>query len=203
MHKTIKFTFLFLSIGLLFSACDPAFWEAMQQQQQQQQQQPRGKSTNPTDKTAKTTTRKKDDPNKGKVVVAKIRRTACYGKCPVYEAVFYSDGTVTYSGKRFVKMTGDYEAKVNVSVIEQIKNKAHSIKYCKLADKYPVSGKGVPDFPNTITYVKVDSHEHGITNNSGAPAELINFEKYLDDILKGLSWKKKGGAKKLGGLKRH
>ena len=38
--------------------------------------------------------------------LATIDRTGCFGWCPIYKLTVFRDGTVEYSGERFVKTTG-------------------------------------------------------------------------------------------------
>ncbi|GJM32659.1 MAG: hypothetical protein DHS20C18_16600 [Saprospiraceae bacterium] len=121
-------------------------------------------------------------------LIATIRKTACYGKCPVYEAKFYSDGRATYHGRKFVDLEGYFVAPIDDEFIIEIIDTANSLGYFKLEDTYPVSGRNITDLPNVITMVNDGKQEKTITNNHEAPANLVDFERYLEQQIDLLDW---------------
>lgn len=128
------------------------------------------------------------------VLVASLRRTPCYGKCPAYELRFLSNGVVTYEGTAHVERLGLYESFVNLSVLREIQQKARDAGFFQLADRYPTDGSPIVDFPNTITFVRSGRLEKSVTNNHQAPEALQAFEQYLDGIGEQLTWRKKGAG---------
>ena len=58
---------------------------------------------------------------------ASLKRSPCYGHCPVYEVQFYSNGQALYLGEHNVPLQGIYLGAVADSVIQQILEKARAI----------------------------------------------------------------------------
>lgn len=123
---------------------------------------------------------------------AGFQKTPCFGKCPVYEVKFFSDGRVTWLGRMNVERTGEYEARVDQSVLKSIKSKAEEIDFFALRNEYPVESK-VADLPTTITYLRIGDMEKQVKNTYEAPENLLTFEKFLEDLIKGLTWRKVAG----------
>lgn len=126
-------------------------------------------------------------------LVASIKKTACYGTCPTFETKIYSDGSVTYYGKKNVERVGHYEANLNKDAQALIRDKAIAIKYFNLSPAYPTNGRKIVDLPNTITYYQLNGKEHKIENNHEAPKALQEFEEFLIQMTEGLNWRKVGG----------
>jgi len=123
-------------------------------------------------------------------LVAVIKKTACYGICPVFEARLFSNGHLTYHGEQDVTLLGRYEAWTELTLLESIKNKAYQTGYFNLSDVYPVNQKGIDDIPKTITYLNFDEREKTIINNYASPKLLRDFEDFLETTLLKVSWKK-------------
>ena len=117
-----------------------------------------------------------------------FQKTPCFGKCPVYEVKFFSDGTATYHGRMNVDREGWYEARLEKKVIKDIQAKADAIGYWDFYEKYPLENQ-VADLPSTITTVRVGDMIKTVRNTHDAPAKLVEFENYLSGIIEGLDWK--------------
>ena len=121
-------------------------------------------------------------------VSASIKKTACYGKCPVFELKFDATGVATYSGKKNVKKIGDWTARIGGKQYTQILEAAQKINYFNHPKTYPDNGKIIPDFPFTITSLHFGNQKHVIRNNIDAPQELIDYENYLIELGDSLEW---------------
>ena len=55
-----------------------------------------------------------------------MRRTACFGRCPIYNVELYKNGRLKYTGVRFVKDSGVYEKNIGAAAAEKIFNEFHS-----------------------------------------------------------------------------
>ncbi len=122
-------------------------------------------------------------------VQVSLRKTACYGKCPVYELKIYSNGKATYTGKANVERLGNYEALFTAEKMLQLEARAAAINYFDLSENYPSSKIGIPDLPNTISYLKIGEREKQIFNNHDAPAALLEFEQFVESLVETLAWK--------------
>jgi hypothetical protein len=119
--------------------------------------------------------------------VAGYDKTPCFGKCPVYSVKFYSDGKVTWHGKMNVERMGWHESKVGQEVLKKITDMAFAKGFFDLEKEYPVEQR-VADLPATITYVRIGEREKKVRNFMSAPENLAVFEKFLEDIIAGLTW---------------
>ncbi|MFT4526804.1 MAG: hypothetical protein ACI85F_002984 [Bacteroidia bacterium] len=115
--------------------------------------------------------------------LASIKRTPCYGRCPMYRMTVLDNGQVVYEGKRFVEKIGTYSGLVSGEDVETILEMAKETNYFDLEDEYDVP---VADFPTCVTSVTKDGKTKRVMNKQGAPASLKKFELYLDSLLEGL-----------------
>ena len=120
-------------------------------------------------------------------LLVSLKRTPCYGKCPMYRISIKDNGELVYEGKRFVERLGTYEALLTSVDVENIKKKVAEADYFILQDAYDVP---ISDFPTCVTSVNLDGKDKSIMNKQNAPAALISFEKYIDSLIEGLELKK-------------
>lgn len=123
-------------------------------------------------------------------LVAVLEKTDCYGICPSFEVRLFSNGRLTYKGKKDVAMLGIYEAWTDLDLLQRVKDQAYKLKYFELADVYPPQGKTIEELPLTITYLNFDEKEKTIINNYGSPKALRDFETFLEELLMQVDWKK-------------
>jgi Domain of unknown function (DUF6438) len=121
-------------------------------------------------------------------LMAKINRTPCYGKCPVFTIELFDNGIVKYNGVAFVDKKGIFTAKVTPEFIANIQSQAQSIKYLSLENKYPISPVVIADLPTTTTFIRIGGEGKQITNNFDAPRDLIDFENWLEHQFEQLNW---------------
>lgn len=121
------------------------------------------------------------------VLVASIEKTACYGKCPEFEAKVYSDGRVLFEGKQHSDKSGLFVAQVTEEWIADIRTYAISLGFFKMADQFP-DKNAISDLPNTITFFRHKDVEKMITNNHNAPIELTKIETFFLQKLDALEW---------------
>ncbi len=120
-----------------------------------------------------------------------LKRTGCYGTCPVFEAKVYSNGRATYDGIRHVQRIGLFEALVDSNWIQIMLDSALSIQYLSFEDQYPIGSESIPDLPTTTTKVFWNNQEKTVENNFGSPKSLRNFEDFLESELEKLQWVKR------------
>ena len=120
-----------------------------------------------------------------------IRRTPCYGKCPIYQADIYNSGYVVYNGKRFVENLGEWTGRLTPDALQSIRHLARTVRYFEFEDDYD---SPVTDFPSTYTTMHYNGMRKTIKNRVGGPDELKEFENHVQKVLDGVTWTKKGGA---------
>jgi len=122
-------------------------------------------------------------------VVASIKKTPCFGRCPVYEATLYSDNRVVYEGKQYTDRKGTFQAKISNSQLEDLIKAALAADYFALAENYPINGQRIADLPSTITFLKIGDKENKVNNNHDAPQALRAYEQAFVRLLDSLQWK--------------
>ena len=120
---------------------------------------------------------------------ATIKRTPCYGRCPIYEAVIYKSGYTLYTGKQFVEKAGVFSTRISKNDLRAIMAKASEIGYFNLMDEYD---SPVTDFPTTHTSLSSNGIKKEIKDRVGGPESLREYEKLLDSILDKSTWVKVG-----------
>ena len=127
----------------------------------------------------------------GDSLFASIKRTPCYGRCPIYEAKIYKTGFVIYEGKRFVDKEGVFITRFTSDQLLEISQKANDLQFFKLNDEYD---SPVTDFPTTYTSINNGEITKMVKNRVGGPENLKALESFMDEMLNTASWTKKSDA---------
>jgi hypothetical protein len=118
-----------------------------------------------------------------------LKKTPCFGKCPVFEIRIAGNGAAEWKGTKNVERLGNYTAQIPAAIMAEIMTEAESIGYFKFESQYPANGKKIADFPLTITSIRFKNQEQIIENNFDAPPALQGFEQFLFQKLDQLDWK--------------
>lgn len=122
-------------------------------------------------------------------LMARLRRTGCYGSCPAFEALIYADGTAVWRGERNVLLIGQYTAKVPRQWLTELGREAQRSGFFELPSRYPLGGNKLEGIPTTTTFVRVDGRpSHEVINHVDAPPTLLAFERFFQDHLLMLEW---------------
>lgn len=122
-------------------------------------------------------------------LVAMLKRTPCFGKCPSYEVKVYDNGRAIYTGFAFVPRIGKFEAIVPATFINRLQKEAVKNGYTTLLTKYPSDDSAIKDLPTTITFLRSGKKGNRVENNYDAPKELIEFENWFENEIQNMDWK--------------
>lgn len=122
--------------------------------------------------------------------VARIQRTNCFGKCPVYTLTVFKDGRLEYFGKKFTPREGKFEAQVDQKKIEDLMNEANELGYNNFKNIY--DNEAITDLPSTITSLRNNGQLKTVVNRFDAPDALRQFEKFFDELFGNADWKPVG-----------
>ena len=125
----------------------------------------------------------------------KYKKTPCFGKCPIYEANFYTDGRVTYHGRNFVEHIGHFESRITEKEKQRIRTAFFDANFLEMALEYPVDGQKVADLPTTVIEFRVGDMIKHTTNRSQAPQELMDLQMMVEGVLDRLEWVPAGAEK--------
>lgn len=122
-----------------------------------------------------------------KSVVIRMERTQCYGPCPIYSVIITGDGTVTYDGKKFVKVKGPRVLRIRPEKVRSLVEAFFKADYFLLKESYDYLDKGngiqeiVTDLPTTITSIQVNGKSKKVSNYYGGPSSLSALEHQIDE----------------------
>lgn len=119
-------------------------------------------------------------------VFARIERTPCFGRCPIYIITIYKSGYTTYEGENFVDMIGKFETNLEQEKLELLMTEAERIKFFEFDHIY--DNENVTDLPATLITFSTKGGFKTSINRYGGPEELNSFSDFFDSIIKGSNW---------------
>jgi len=108
-----------------------------------------------------------------------LERTPCFGMCPTYKYTIFSTGRVIYTGTKNIDNIGTYSIQLSQTQLNEIKAQINS-KNISLKNKYD---SNITDIPSTLLIINLDGKKKKIYDRHGAPKELKEFEKFVDDMV--------------------
>lgn len=116
-----------------------------------------------------------------------IEKTICFGTCPAYLFKAYPNGSVTYTGKDYVKLVGEYKASISKEELANIKMLFNEADYFNFANVYSAN---ITDLPTTYLYYDDGKQNKKIMDYHGAPESLKKLEQDLEDFINAINWQK-------------
>jgi hypothetical protein len=121
------------------------------------------------------------------VVSVTLRRTACYGTCPVYAVTIHGSGFVEYLGEIHVDIPGGQTGRIPPEKLIDLLRDFECIHFFDLQDKYSES---CTDQPTTIISILVDGKTKEVSNyfggcegaKSGPQADLAKLAEQIDKV---------------------
>jgi hypothetical protein len=117
-----------------------------------------------------------------------LRRTACFGSCPIYSIKINGRGFVTYEGRGWVKETGVHTSRISTVEVRRLVEQFISKGYFAFCGTY-----GAPsDLPGAITAIKWPGVRKTVINHGGfvgaIPKELFELEEAIDEVADSQQW---------------
>ena len=122
-------------------------------------------------------------------LVVALRRTACFGTCPVYEVTLYGDGRVDFEGADYVKVRGAGSATIRTEDLRQLLVEIEKSGFFSLKDSY--ENYMVTDNPTAITTISFQGRKKTIVHYHGdktAPEALSRLEDAIDETAGTKRW---------------
>lgn len=129
--------------------------------------------------------------------VVTLKRTRCFGTCPVYSVALTAGGQVRYEGQRYVAVEGRAERQIAPDSVRQLVETLKAEGYFELRDYYvsgEVCNQQVSDLPTAITsardgeQTKRVEHYHGCRWDG--QKRLIALEDTIDAVAGTRRWVK-------------
>lgn len=134
-------------------------------------------------------------PNDLKSVSVTLKRTACYGTCPVYTVSIHGSGLVEYLGEWNVDVPGPQTSSMPSERVKDLLKDFATIHFFQLRDKY---FEDCTDLPTAIISISVDGKDKQVSNyfggceraKSGPQVELAKLAEQIDDAAGVKHWVK-------------
>ena len=118
------------------------------------------------------------------VILAQIKRDACYGTCPVDLITVYEDGHVEYKGVKHVRNLGTHTAQLSESQLAQLRSLMEGTSWHKLKSQY--IREYVSDLPSRVLTTADDIKIRYQLDQS--PDILVELDKYIYEMKDALGW---------------
>jgi hypothetical protein len=126
-----------------------------------------------------------------------LQRGACEQRCAVYRVAIFSDGTVIYEGRYFVRRAGLVKSLISSDVLDKLVNDLEAADLFQLQDNYGYGNKdqcqsfsaGEPSAILTFSYrghAKTILHNHGCAGS--VPNRLTELEDKIDRAVGTAKW---------------
>ena len=113
-------------------------------------------------------------------LLIEMKRTPCYGFCPVYTLRIGKDGKGLFEGVENVEKTGKFSFSLTSEELQELEDTFRQINFYQLQNMYNAD---VSDLPTTyITYNK-DGKRKKIMDYYGAPEELRSLENRIETLV--------------------
>src|SRR6266853_2689777 len=93
-----------------------------------------------------------------------LKRTACYGTCPVYTVAIHGSGLVEYFGEWHVDVPGPQMGRIPPGRVKDLLKASENIHFFDLKDKY---FENCTDLPTAIISIAVDGKTKQVSNYFG------------------------------------
>ncbi|MEO5926901.1 MAG: ankyrin repeat domain-containing protein [Bryobacteraceae bacterium] len=119
----------------------------------------------------------------------KLIRTGCFGSCPDYEVEIRGDGTVTYSGRRDVAVTGVHSGSIAREQLESLMTGFIEADFFSFDAKYSLNATDGATYTTSLT---IDGLEQTVVDyyglEAGMPMAMTELERAVDWYAGGDKW---------------
>ena len=118
-----------------------------------------------------------------------LQRSVCLGTCPDYSVDIAGDGTVVYTGRRFVAIGGRHVTHIAPQAVAKLVDAFREAEFFWLLDSYTA---GIPDLPTHCLSIAFDGHSKSVTDLAGVavgmPEAVQALEAMVDDAAGTKAW---------------
>src|SRR5215831_599627 len=123
-------------------------------------------------------------PNDLSSVSVTLKRTACYGTCPVYSVAIHGNGLVEYLKEFRVDIPGPQTARISPERVKDLLKDFEEIHFFDLKEKY---FEPCTDMPTAIISISVDGRNKEVSNYYGGcegakTGPQVDLEKLAEQI---------------------
>ena len=126
------------------------------------------------------------NPQKDRSPVITMKKTECYGRCPVYTLIIYNDQKAKLVGERFLDLIGTYRADVPQAVYDKLIKAFEDADFFNFENEYNAN---ILDFPITYLSFSRFGKTKTVIDQYQAPPPLKNLERQVATLVKSLNWR--------------
>ena len=108
-----------------------------------------------------------------------IKKTACFGDCPVYDFYINKDGKAYFNGKENVVKSGKHEFELSEKELQSLLSKIKQSDFSKFKDSY--DNPRITDLAST--YIFCDGKQVKIRLWQNIPDDLTDIHEYATEFL--------------------
>lgn len=121
-----------------------------------------------------------------------LRRTACYGQCPIYSVEIRKNGQVKYVGEEFVKTKGTRQVSIPAANIELLAAAVHHVRFDQMQQKYQFEKDGCVSLPTDHPSISISVTTAGLEktvvfytgcHGPNVPAEELEWLANTIDVM--------------------
>ncbi len=123
-----------------------------------------------------------------------LKRTSCFGVCPVYEFSVYSDGTIQWHGEQFVAQNGAAQASIDKRELDELVRAFSNANFFGFKNSYRTRDLGngafesISDLPTTFLTFRSAKQTKTVEDYAFAPEELRQLELSVERISNTHRW---------------
>lgn len=124
----------------------------------------------------------------------RLKRGACFGRCPVYELTLHADGRIEYLGRLNVAMTGERHGAVDPEAVNDLRQRLEQTDaglFTRYVHGQAACGNWSTDMPTVVVDAYFGGLWHHLEHDWGcaaAPAALKSLEAQIDSAAQAESW---------------
>lgn len=117
-------------------------------------------------------------------LVLSMERTACFGRCPIYQIKLYQNGLLVYNAEQFTDTVGCFYSVLTKPEIAVIEEKLKQANFFGLADSYPVGVQTPTDLPSCIVFYNKNGRQKTVTDKRFKSPEMLTYiENSIDSLV--------------------
>jgi Domain of unknown function (DUF6438) len=112
-----------------------------------------------------------------------------FGTCPAYSVTIFGDGTVHYTGDRFVLVPGNHSAHISPDAVRDLLQQFRKADFLSAKDKYVGNWTDNPTQTITLTIgPQTKTVTDYVGTDDGLPLAIRNLEQQIDEMADTARW---------------
>jgi hypothetical protein len=122
------------------------------------------------------------DPWDLKGVKIQLLRTVCYGRCPAYSVTIRGDGSVHFSGEKYVQIQGEHDAHIAPAAVMELVRQFEAANFFAAGENYIARVTDNPTYKLTLTVAgQTKTVTDYVGEQVGMPLVITDLENAVDD----------------------